>query len=199
MVFQYHFADCLFLILVYRFAQHSQPLFVFCESLFQFFRDLSDIFLSYLLFIGKYCLFHFFRRNNLFDFLKHFLRYGAACIFMFCFSCFRYDFSDKLYQRLIDFMSHVNRFQHLRFRHFICSCLNHNYFFTGRCDSQVQIPYFPLFLGWIHDKFPVNHSDLRHRARAVKRNIGNTSGDRRTDHCHQFRTAGRVYAHDHIV
>ena len=67
MVFQNHLTNRLFLILINSFVNQFQPLFIFGESFSQFFFNLTDIFLTYLFFIGKYCFFHRILRNDFFN------------------------------------------------------------------------------------------------------------------------------------
>ena len=79
-ILQDHLADCFLLILVNSLSQYRKPFFLISEGLFQTGCDISDIFFSYLLNIGKYGLFHFCRRYDFLNGCKQFFRNGTAGI-----------------------------------------------------------------------------------------------------------------------
>ena len=114
-------------------------------------------------------------------------------------SGFRNDPVDKFNNRLVDIVRHINRFNHLIFRYFIRAGFNHNNLLRGRSYGKHQIPVVPLGLGRVNNKLAVFHAHLRHRARAVKRNIRNTGRNCRAEHRHKLRAALRIHAHNHII
>ena len=199
MVFQNHLAHGLLLILVNRFTENSQIILVFRKSLFQLFGDVSDIFFTNLLFIRKYCRFHFFRRHDFLHLFEHFFRNRTAFIRMFRSADFRNDLIDERDNRLVNLMSLINRLDDPRFRNLICTGFDHHNLLGRGCNGHFQITLVPLFLRRIDDKFSIHHTHLRHRTGAVERNIGNARSDRRAEHRYKFRAACRVNAHNHIV
>ena len=50
-----------------------------------------------------------------------------------------YDLVNKLNDLQVDIMRKINRLDHLVFFDLIGTCLNHNDFFAGRGDCQVQV------------------------------------------------------------
>ena len=146
-----------------------------------------------MLLVGKYRLFHLLRRNNLLDCSKHLIRDSAACVSVLRLSYLCND------NRLVNFMTLVNRLDHLILRNLIRSRLDHDDLLRGRCNRELQVAGIPYLLGRVHDKLTVYHTHLCRRARTCKRDIGNRRYQRRTDHCHDLRTALCVYGHHHIV
>ena len=198
-IFQDHLADSLLLILIYSFTKNSKPLLILCKSLFQLLSQDTDILLTGLLVIGKYSLLHLFLRNDLFDGCKQLFRNCTAGVSMFLFANLCYDLIDKFDDGLVYFMSFVNSLNHFCFRNLICSGLNHDHFLTGRSNGQVQITFLPLLLGRVDDKLTINHAHLSHGTGSCKGNVRNAGCDCSTKHGNKLRTAGRIYAHNHIV
>ena len=198
-VFQDHLADSLLLVLVNRLSKHCQPLFVVCECFLQFFCDHADIFLTCLFVIGKYRLFHLFLRNNLADCGKQFFRHRAAFIGVFRLSACCNDLINKFDDLLVYIMCLIDCLDHLCFRNLVGARFDHDYFLTGGCNGQVYIGNCFLCQCRVDDQLAVDHTDLGHCTRTVKRNIGNAGCDRGTQHRNNLRVAVRIYGHYHIV
>ena len=198
-ILQNHLADRFLLVLIDCLTQKRKPFFLIRERLLQLLRDLTDIFLTNLLYVREYCLFHLCGRNDLTDGCKQLLRNCTAGIGMLRLSNLSDNVIDECDQLLVHIMSQVDRFDHLLFRNLIGSGLDHDHLLRGGSNSQIQIPVFPLFLGRIDDEFTVNHSHLGHGAGTVKRNIRNACGDCGTDHGNQLRPACRVHGHHQVI
>ena len=95
MILENHLTHRLFLVLVNCLAQNRKPFFLISKSFFQTLCNLSYIFFPYLLHIGEYSFFHFFRRDDFLYCCKQLFRNGTACIFMLCLADFRYNLVDK--------------------------------------------------------------------------------------------------------
>ena len=199
LVFQYHLADCLFLILINCLTQNSKPFLVLCKCLLELFGNLTDIFFPYLLFVRKDSTFHLLGRNNLLNLRKHLLGNRTACIRMFFLSDFCHNLIDKRNDGLVNLMTLVDRLEHLFLRHFICTGFNHNYLLASRCHCKLQVAVFPLLLIWIYHEHAIDKPHLRCRTWTVKRDIRDRSDNRRAKHCDQLWTALWVNTHDHIV
>ena len=139
MIFQDHLTNSLFLVLVNSFTQNCQPFFIIRKSFFQFFCNLADIFFSCLFVIREYGNLHLFRSNDLSHSGKQFFRNSTGFISMFFFSTVCNNFIDKFNNLTIYFMRFENSLDHLSFWNLICSCLNHDYFFSCRSNRQFQI------------------------------------------------------------
>ncbi len=170
-VFQNHLAHGLFLILINRFSENCQVIFLFCESFFQFLGNISDIFFTNLFFIREYSLFHFFRRYDFLHFFEQFFRNCTTLICVLRFSDFGNNLVDKSDYRLVNLMRFINRLYHFCFGNLIRAGFNHDDFLRSRRYRHLQIALVPLFLRRIYNKFPVQHTHLCHRTGAVKRNI----------------------------
>ena len=109
------------------------------------------------------------------------------------------DLVDELNQGLVYVMGFVDCIDHDSFRNFVCTGLDHDNLFACGSDSQLQIALFPLFLRRVDNKLPVDHANLCHCAGTGKRNIGNAGCNRRTDHCHQLRTALGIYGQNQVI
>ncbi len=199
MIFQYHLADGLFLILINRLTEDSKPLFIFGESLLQPCRDIPDILLSHLLLIREDSRLHLFRRHDLFDLLKHLLGDRTAHVLVFRFTALCHDLIDKGNDCLVDLVRFIDRGEHGFFRNLIGAGLDHDHLLRRGCNGQPHIALVPLLLTGIDDQFPIRHADLRHRAGTRKRNIGDTGRDGCPQHRHQLRTTRGIHGHHHIV
>ncbi len=198
-ILQDHLAHGLLLILVHSLIQQGQPFFVLRKSLLQLFGDGPDISLPGLLVIGKHGLLHLLGRHQFTDPRRHILRDGAALILVLGFAHFRHNPVDESDDGLVDLVSLIDGLDHLLLRNLIGAGLNHDDFLPGGSHCQSQIPVFPLLLGRVYHELPIHKPHLGHGTGTVKRNVRNAGSHRRPQHCHQFRTAGRVHAHNHIV
>ena len=118
---------------------------------------------------------------------------------MFLFSTLGNDLVNECNHLLIDFMCRKNCFDHLIFRYFICTGFDHDDFFSGRCNRQSHIRNLTLCGGRIEYELTIDQTYLCGSSRSVKRDIRNSSCDRRTKHCSQLRAAVRVNRHNHVV
>ncbi len=198
-ILQDHLTYGLFLILINSLIQKCKPLFVFRKCLRKLVFDLTDIGFSCLFVIGEYGNFHLFWRYDLANGCKQLFRYRAAFIAVFFFSTFRNDLINKANHLLIDLMCSKNSLNHLIFRNFIGTSLDHNNFLSGGCNRQCQIGYLTLCRSWIEYKLTVNQANLCGSSRTIKRNIRNSGSDGGTKHSSQFRAAIRIHTHNHIV
>ena len=100
---------------------------------------------------------------------------------------------------LVHLMSFENSLNHYLLRNLLSPGLNHNNLFPGRSNGQSHVRYRLLFIGGIHNKFPINHTDLGSGTGPVKRNIRNTGGNSCPQHSCILRTAIWIYRHDQII
>ena len=199
MILQNHLAHGLLLILIDRLSQQSEPLLLLSEGLLQLRRQVPDVLLSGLLVIREDCHFHLLRRHNLPDLLEHFLRDGAAGVGMLGLAHLSHDFVDKGDDGLVDLMGLVDGLNHLLLRNLVGAGLDHDDLLFGGSHGQVQVAVLPLLLGRIDYKLTVHHAHLGHGTGAVKGDVRNAGGNRRTQHGNQLRAAGGIHAHDHVV
>ena len=120
-------------------------------------------------------------------------------IILLLFAAFCNNLIDEFDDLLVNIMSCINSLDHLVFRYFIGTCLNHNYFLTSRSDCQCKIGYGFLLIGWVNNKLTIDHANLCHGTRAIKWNIRNTCCNGRTKHCCQLRAACLIYTQNKIV
>ena len=90
---------------------------------------------------------------------------------MFLLTNLCYDLVDESNDRLIHIMCFINSFQNSCFRNFVCTGFDHDNLLCCRSNSHLQITFIPLLLAWIDDQFAVDHTNLCHGTRTVKRNI----------------------------
>ncbi len=198
-ILQDHLAHGLLLILVDGLIEKVEPLLVARECLLQPRGDIADVFLLLLLIVRKDRFLHLFGWYELTDRREQFFRDRAALISVFWLSDFGDDLLDKRVDRLVDIVCHVNGLDHLLFLDLLGTGLDHDHFFRCGGHRQLQIALIPDRLRGVYDKLAVFHSDLRHCARTVKRDVGNAGRDRGTDHGEQFRTVLRINGEDQVV
>ena len=199
MIFQDHLADGLLLILINSLAKNCQPVLVVSELGFQFLGDLTDVLFSGLFVVGEYGNFHRFGRNDLLDGLEELLGNCTALVGVFCLTALSYDGIDEFDDLLVYFVSLENSLDHFCFRNLFCSCLDHDNFFTGGSNGQLQIGNILLSQGRVYDEFAVNHTDLGSGAGTIERNIGNAGSDGGTQHSDYFRVALGIYGHNQVI
>ena len=117
---------------------------------------------------------------------------------MFFFSAFCNDRLDKCDHFLVQLMCRKDRLDHLSFRNFVRSCLDHDHFLFCRRNRQRKVGYFFLCCRRVKYELSVNKTYLCCGDRSVKRNIGNTCCDCRAKHRRQFRAAVLINRHDKI-
>ena len=182
MVNQDHLAHRLFLVLVYRFPKEGKPFFFFCKCFLKLLSNLADVFFTHLLLICKYGFLHCLRRNNLTDCRKQLLWNRAALIFMLVLAALCHDGVDKCNHLLVHLMGSKNRLNHLLFRNFIGSCLNHDNLFLGGRHSQRKVGYLLLGHRWVKHKLTLYQSHLSGGNRPIKRNIRNAGCNGSSQH-----------------
>ena len=198
-VFQDHLTNGLFLEFIYSLINQSKPIrMLFFIAFFQFIFDLTDIFFTNLFYVSKYSLFHRFRCNEVHHVFKHVFRNIKMLIFVFFFSTFCYDLIKEFDDLSIDFVSFVNRFDHLIFRHFIGTGFDHNNFFSCRSYRKSKVRNLSLCGSWVDYKFSVYETNLCCCRRSVKWNIRNAGCQSGTKHCRKFRAAVLIYTHNEV-
>ena len=175
------------------------PLFVVGKCLLEFLGDDADVFFSCLFIIAENSLFHLCRRNDLFDRCKQLFRNSAALISVFRFSNLCYDAVDEFDDFLVYFVCFVDGVDHFCFRNLFCSGFDHDDFLSGGSYGQFQVGYGFLCESRVYDELAVDHTDLSHGTRTVKRDVGNAGCDCGTQHCDYFRITLRIYGHHHVV
>ncbi len=138
-VFQDHLSDCLFLILIKRFSNQRKEFFIISECLLETVGYFSDILISDLFNICENGLFHFRRRNDLFNSFEKLLGNSAAFICMFFFSAFFDDLVKECDYLFIYIMSKVDRLDHFCLRDLVGTGLDHDNFISCGRYCQLQI------------------------------------------------------------
>ena len=118
---------------------------------------------------------------------------------MLLFANFCNHLIDKFNNCLVDLMTLVDSFDHLSFRNLVCTCFDHDNLSACRSYCKLQVTVLPLLLAWVYDEFTINHTKLCCSTWSIKRNVGNSCCNCRTQHSNQLRTALRINAHYHIV
>ena len=197
-IFEDHLADSLLLVLIYSLTENGTPLFVICKSFFQLVCDLADIILTCLFVIGEYGNLHLFRRNDLLDLIKEFLRYCTGLVGMFLFSALSYDLVDEFNDLLVYFVSLVDGFDHLVFRNLVGSGLDHDNFLSCGSYGKLKVRNCLLCKCRVDDELAVDHANLCGCTWAVKWDIRNTGCNGRTKHSRDLRIALRINRHNHV-
>ena len=197
-IFEDHLADSLLLVLIYSLTENGKPLFVICKSFFQLVCDLADIILTCLFVIGEYGNLHLFRRNDLLDLIKEFLRYCTGLVGMFLFSALSYDLVDEFNDLLVYFVSLVDGFDHLVFRNLVGSGLDHDNFLSCGSYGKLKVRNCLLCKCRVDDELAVDHANLCGCTWAVKWDIRNTGCNGRTKHSRDLRIALRINRHNHV-
>ena len=118
---------------------------------------------------------------------------------MFRFSNLCYNAVDEFDDFLVYFVCFVDGLDHFCFRNLFCSGFDHDDFLSGGSYGQFQVGYGFLCESRVYDKLAVDHADLSHGTRTVKRDVGNAGCDCGTQHCDYFRITLRIYGHYHVV
>ena len=143
-IFENHLTYSLLLVLVYSLAENCQPFFIVCKCILKSCCDLADIFFSCLFIVCEYSFFHFFGRYDLFDCLEQFFRNCAGSVKMFFFTAFCNDLIDETNDLLVYIMCLVDCFDHGVFWNFVCTCFDHDNFFSGRSNCKLKVRKFFL-------------------------------------------------------
>ena len=199
MIFEDHLSYCLLLILVNSLTKLRKILFVVCKCFLESLCDHTDILFSCLLVICKYSLFHLSSRNDLLDRIKEFLRNSKALILMFRLSTLCNDRVKESNHFLVQIMCCKDSFDHLRFRNFFRTGLDHDNLFLCRSNCQCKLGNFLLCCCRVEYELSVNESNLCCRDRSVKRNIRNTCCKCSTEHSCKFRAAVLIYRKNKIL
>ena len=198
-ILQDHLADGLLLILINCLVQNRKPLFLLGEGFGQLFGDLGDVVLSRLLVIREDGNFHLCRRDNLSHGCEQFFRNRAADVFLLRLSDFCHDVIDESDDLFVDLICLVDIGDHVRFRNFIRTGLDHDNLLGSGSDRQLQIALVPVILTGVYNDLAVHETDLGGCAGAVKRDIGNGCGNGRAQHGDQLRSACGIHAHNHAL
>ena len=80
-------------------------------------------------------------------------------------------------------------FQHNVFFYLVSASFDHNDFFLGTSNGQLQFGYFALFFIWADNDFAVNQTGLNTSDRAIPWNVGDGQCEGSTQHTSYFRAA----------
>ena len=99
-------------------------------TLFEAILYLTDVGLTILLNISKYCLLHSFRSDEINHILEHITREVEVNILMLLFTAFSNDGIEETYDLTVQIMSSVDGLDHKILRNLICSGLDHDNLIT---------------------------------------------------------------------
>ncbi len=198
-IFQDHLADGHLLEFVNRFADKRQPVFAIRVALVQGFRDLLDVLVANLFFIGEHGIFHCLGGDEIHHILIQFFRDHVTFVRLFLLAAFVYDRLNEIDHLAVHLMSGHDGIIHDIFRDFICTGFDHNNFLRRGSHGKSQIGFDTLFLGRIKAKLAVDQTDHRRGDGAVKGNVGNAGGNRAAEHSHYVRIAVGINTHDEVA
>ena len=120
-------------------------------------------------------------------------------VIMLFLAALRDDLIKELDDLLVDLISLVDGLDHLRFRNLVRAGFDHDDLLAGRSDRELQLGFVAELIARVDDELTVYEAELRHCARAVKRDVGDAGGKRAAEHGDNFRIAFRINGHNQVI